>query len=479
MAFVGDRLDAHAATRPGAPALICGGRLWSWSGLREEIGRLSIQLAADARTGSRIALCLEDPAVLLIAFLAVARAGGLAMVFDPAWPASMRKWVEAETRPGLILDADTLQGIRQADPRGRGAVSPPAESDLFYAGFTSGSTGDPKGYCRSHLSWLESFRLSEAEFAIVPEDRIFIPGNLVHSLHLYGAVNGLQVGATVDVAARFQPRKLAARLSEAGRVVIYATPTQIHYLAAELRRTGPARTVRLVLASGAKWQVEDRRAMAALFPAARLVEFYGASEMSFITVSAPEDPVPDGSVGRPAHGVEVRVGDPQDGPVPPGISGPLYVKSPLLFDRYICGGGEEVRWSDGWLTVGDHGYFDENGYLYLVGREKRMIVTSGLNIHPEQVERVLERHDGVRSAAVFGVPDPVRGSRLVAAVEPEPGVRLEDGDLRRHCLAELGRARTPRAFRMIASWPLTPGGKTDLKVIERLLLDQEQAGAVA
>lgn len=479
MAFVGDGLDAHAATRPEMPALMCGGRIWSWAEFRKEVARLATHLQASSRPGSRVALCLEDPAGLLIAFMAVARAGGLAMVFDPDWPASMRTWVETETRPDLILDAKSLGCFRQAAPLNEGAFAPPAENDLFYAGFTSGSTGDPKGYCRSHASWLESFRLSEAEFQIEPEDRIVIPGNLVHSLHLYGAVHGLHVGATVDVAPRFQPRNLATRLSESGRIVIYATPTQIHYLAAELRRTAPAKTVRLVLASGAKWQAEDRRNMAALFPAARLVEFYGASEMSFITVSAPEDPVPDGSVGRPAHGVEIRVGDPAGGPVPAGISGSLYVKSPLLFDRYICGGGEEVCWSDGWLTVGDHGYIDDNGYLFLVGREKRMIVTSGLNIYPEEVERVLERHEGVRSAAVFGVPDPVRGSRLIAAVEPEPDVVLNDIELRRLCLAELGRARTPRAFRMVSGWPLTAGGKTDLKALEHLLLDQEQAGAVA
>jgi long-chain acyl-CoA synthetase len=479
MAFVGDRLDAHAETRPGVAALICGERVWTWSGLRKEIANLSLHVAAVAPAGSRVALSLEDPADLLIAFLAVVRAGGLAMVFDPAWPVSMRQWVEGETRPVLILDADKLRNLRDAEPLPETPIVPPRESDLFYAGFTSGSTGDPKGYCRSHASWLDSFLLSEAEFAIVPEDRVLIPGNLVHSLHLYGAVHGLHAGASVDVAARFQPRKLAVRLNSEDRVVVYATPTQIHYLAAELRRTAPAESVRLVLASGAKWQAEDRENMAALFPAARLVEFYGASEMSFITISAPEDPVPGGSVGRPAHGVQVRVGDPVAGPVPPGTPGPIWVKSPLLFDRYICGGGEEVRWRDGWLTVGDHGYLDENDYLFLVGREKRMIVTSGLNIHPEQVERILERHEGVRAAAVFGLPDQVRGSRLVAAIAPEPGSIIEDGELRRLCLAELGRARTPRAFRTLANWPLTAGGKTDLKAIERLLLDDGRAGAVA
>ncbi len=477
MAFVGDSLKDHARARLKKRALTCDPRSWTWIDLFEEVEGLAGKLASRMPAGGRVALCLTDPADLLIAFLAVIRRGGLAMVFDPAWPPARRSWVERETAPDLVLDASSLVEFRDWTPQSSGSPKAPDETALFYAGFTSGSTGDPKGYCRTHRSWLKSFELSRAEFAIGPRNRIVIPGSLVHSLHLYGAVHGLHAGSSVVLCPRFSPKTLAEQLREADGTVFYATPTQMHYVAEELKRSGPAATVGLVLASGAKWRAEDRRAMAAVFPKARLVEFYGASEMSFITVSAPEDPVPDRSVGRAAAGVSIRIGEPGSLAVPPRTIGAIWVKSGLLFDRYICGGGDEVHCQDGWLTVGDHGYFDDNGFLYLAGREKRMIVTSGLNIYPEEVEQVLASHPAVRAAAVFGVPDPVRGSRLVAAVAPEPDARIDESELRRLCLVALGRSRTPRSFHMIIDWPLTPGGKTDVQKLEDKLLQAASAEA--
>jgi long-chain acyl-CoA synthetase len=477
MAFVGSSLKDHARARPRARALTCDRRSWTWADLFEEVEGLAGNLVSRMPDGGRAALCLTDPADLLIAFLAVIRRGGLAMVFDPAWPHARRSWVERETAPDLVLDASTFTELRSRSPLLSVSVRAPDETALFYVGFTSGSTGDPKGYCRTHRSWLKSFELSRAEFAIGPQNRIVIPGSLVHSLHLYGAVHGLHAGSSVVLCPRFSPKTLAEQLREADGTVFYATPTQIHYVAEELKRSGPSPTVGLVLASGAKWRAEDRRAMAEIFPKARLVEFYGASEMSFIAISTPEDPVPDRSVGRAASGVSIRIGAPGNPPVAPGTIGPIWVKSGLLFDRYICGGGDEVCWTDGWLTVGDHGFLDDNGFLYLAGREKRMIVTSGLNIYPEEVEQVLAGHPSLRAAAVFGLPDPVRGSRLVAAVEPEPDVEIDESELRRLCLRELGRSRTPRSIHVITDWPLTPGGKTDLQKLERDLLQAASAEA--
>lgn len=469
MTFVGDSFCEFASSRPDGLALTCGDRSWSWRQLYDDVESLARKLALRVAKGGRVGLSLNDPADLVIAFFATVRLGGLAMVFDPAWPQTRCSWVATETRPDIVLDNLSLSELHGQAQKVLGPLATPDQSDLFYAGFTSGSTGDPKGYCRTNHSWLESFRLSEAEFSICPDDRIVIPGSLVHSLHLYGAVHGLHAGALVELCPRFHPKTLAERLKAPGRTVFYATPTQIHYVAEELRRSGPAGSVRLLLASGAKWRAEDRRgAMSEVFPKARLVEFYGASEMSFITVSTPEDNVPDGSVGRAAKGVSIRIGDP-DSPAAPGEIGPIWVNSALLFDRYICGGGDEVRKKSGWLTVGDHGRLDENGFLYLAGREKRMIVTSGLNIYPEEVERVLASDTAVRSAAVFGLPDPIRGSRLVATIEPEPGARIDEISLRRLCLAELGRSRTPRAFYCVTDWPLTAGGKADLKALERVV----------
>jgi long-chain acyl-CoA synthetase len=481
MVFVGDSLEEFASRPPSAQALTCADRSWSWSELFSEVECLSREIAARVPKGARVALSLTDPARLLIAFFACARSGTIAMVYDPGWPEERRAGIDAAVSPALLLDGPWFdafsQSARDAPEPEPGTGMPleraPGEQDPFYAGFTSGSTGAPKGYCRSHRSWLESFAVSAQEFAIGPGDRIIVPGNMVHSLHLYGAVHGLHAGAKVEVVERFNPRFLAERLRQPGSAVFYATPTQIHYVAEELKRSGVATPVRLVLASGAKWRDEDRSAMAKVFPSARLMEFYGASEMSFVTLSIPEEKVPAGSVGRAAAGVEIRIRSDTGDDLPAGQTGTIWVRSLMLFDGYICGGGTEVARDGDWLTVGDRGLLDEDGFLFLAGRTKRMIVTSGLNIYPEEIEQVLLSHPDVALTAIVARPDPVRGSVMIACVALKPGANANEVSLRRHCLGKLGRSRTPRRFIIRSALPLTPGGKTDLVALERDVLAGE------
>ncbi len=473
MSFTGAALAHHAATRPGQTALVCGGASLTFAALQARVEALALQLhrrlpAASSRQ-PRIGIFLEDPLQALLAFFAAGRAGGIALMLDTTWPDALRAQILAASAPDLVIDAAAFPALTAgAEERKETAGTPlpfAAPEDLFYAGFTSGSTGVPKGFARTHRSWTESFRLSAAAFGTSPQDKVLVCGGLVHSLHLYAAVEGLCAGAGVEVMPRFQPRVVARRLVQGGTTILYATPTQLQLI---LREVEAAPSLRLVLSSGAKLQPEDRQMLTRRLPGVRTCEFYGASEMSFISLQ--DGTAPEASVGRPFPGVEVEIRDRQGRVLPQGETGHLWVRSPLLFDRYICGGGDEVRWQDGWLTIGDRGWLDEAGNLYLAGRDKRMINSSGLNIFPEEVEKVLRAVPGVTAAAVFGAPDRLRGQRLVAAIWPEPEAadRLKDGSLlRRAVLTALGRARCPRAFLLFEAFPLTPGGKTDLPALER------------
>lgn len=309
-----------------------------------------------------------------------------------------------------------------------------------------------------------------------PRDRIVVAGQLTHSLHLYGAVCGLAQGQDVVLMPRFDPRSVLTDLGgTAAGSVLYATPTQLHYLAEAARRTGPVEAVKQVLSSGAKWREADRDALKAVFPRARLFEFYGASETSFITIATPGDTVPAGSVGRAADGVEIAIGDPRD-PSPAGRSGPVWVRSHMLFHGYICGTAPDTRWRDGWLTVGDHGYVDENGFLFLTGRENRMIVTSGLNVYPEEVEAVLDSHPAVAASVVVGLPDAVRGERLEAVVQLKGRLDNPQEQLMRHCRARLAAGKTPRRIHVRDALPLTAGGKPDIQGVVADLLAGGGAG---
>lgn len=395
------------------------------------------------------------------------------MVMDSQWPAEQIERVLDLAKPDLRLDASSHLSIKEAGTTQLFAEDPPGETDLFYCGFTSGSTGTPKGYVRDHASWLNSFDLSNREFGMAQESRVVLAGQLTHSLHLYGAVCGLASGQEVVLSPRFDPRSLISKLqsAEAG-AVLYATPTQIHFIAEAARRSGKIPSVRRVLASGAKWRDSDRKALQEIFPNARLIEFYGASETSFITISDDVVHAPEGSVGRAPEGIEISIGEPE-APLAPGEPGAIWVKSALLFSRYLCGEDPQTLWRNGWLTFGDHGFMDTNGYLYLTGRANRMIITSGLNVYPEEVEAGLLSHPSVIAAVVVGLRDPVRGQRLEAAVQLKTPLVDAERALVGHCRSRLAAGKLPRRIHVLDEIPLTAGGKPD---IQRVAADLSKGG---
>lgn len=461
---IGADLEALAAAAPDRPALICDDEHLTRTALTAHIGGLAAHLSASTAPGDGIALAMGNAPALVEAFFACAVSGRQALVYDPAWPAPTRAAIDAALMPALTLDAA---------PDMPPAPFPPAPDPLapFYVGFTSGSTGVPKGYRRNHRSWIDSFAVSAAAFGLGAQDVIMAPGGLAASLHLYGVVHALHAGATAVMMRQFHPRRALRLVARHAVTALYATPTQLQMLV-EAGAGAAFPSVRVIMVSGAKWRPQTRAAVEALFPRAGIAEFYGASETSFITLARPFEAVPAGSVGRAAPGVDLRIRDAQVRDLPAGEAGAIWVGSSMLFDGYACGGGVETRRANGFLTIGDHGRLDEAGFLYLHGREKRMLVTSGLNVYPEEVETVLAGLPGIKEAAVFGLPDPLRGVELVAVLRPSGGGALDESVLRAACRALLPAAKLPRRFLALDDWPRTTGGKADLRALEALAAER-------
>jgi long-chain acyl-CoA synthetase len=412
------------------------------------------------RAGAAEIVLIEaaSPWAALVHLFAIARSGRTALVADP---------VHVE-RQGSRL-ADLVSSAR------RGPCAAPLATTPFYIGLTSGSTGMPKAFRRSHRSWVESFDLAVAAFALAPKTRVFVPGGIGHSLHLFGAVMALHCGFRLDMARHFQPKALARRMHEAASTALVVTPTQLQMLAGAAESEGIVLPeMRQILLSGAKWQGRAQHALRRVFPNAAMHEFYGTSETSFISHRRSGDP--EGSVGRPFPGVEVTIRDADGRVLNAGAEGDIWVRSRLTFDGYVIGEEPLTRRDGDWVTVGDRGHLDGNGVLWLRGRQGRMLVTSGINVFAEEVETVLARHPGVAHVAVFGVSDTLRGKRIVAALavsERGPDIKV----LRRYCLSELEAAKVPRAFHVLDDWPLTPGGKPDLPAIEAEILRREEGDA--
>lgn len=458
---IGAGLPALAAAEPTRPALVCDDEAVSRAALASRIGALAAHLETRTAPGAAIALAMGNGPELVAAFFACAISGRQALVYDPAWPTPYRAAIDSALAPALTLESPALE----ARPNLVAAPFPPAPAPdaPFYVGFTSGSTGLPKGYRRGHRSWIDSFKVSAAEFGFGEADVVLAPGGLAASLHLYGVVHALHSGARAVMMRQFHPRRALRLIARHGVTALYATPTQLQMLI-EAGAGESFPTVRLLMISGAKWRAETRAATLALFPRAGIAEFYGASETSFITIARPGEPVPPGSVGRPAYGVTLRIRDASGRDLPAGAAGAIWVKSTMLFDAYACGDAPETRREGGFLTIGDHGRLDEAGFLYLHGREKRMLVTSGLNVYPEEVETVLVGLPGIEEAAVFGLPDALRGVELVAVLRGT----FDEPTLRAACRKLLPAAKIPRRFLSLEDWPRTSGGKADLRALEAI-----------
>ncbi len=463
-------LSGHAGARPDAPALAISDTTLSWGETIDRIETLASGIAARTLVNDTVAIDLRSSIDAALAFVATARAGRTAMLTESTWPGAIRAAVACALPADLILNADTIGAVATVP----GPVPDmPGDDAPLLIGFTSGSTGMVKGYTRTHGSWTRSVAAAQAAFPMTADDRVCAPGTLSFSLFAYALMHGLHIGATTRLVDAFRPRTLVDTMRADGTTVLFCVPTQAAMLIEAAERTGRSiDSVRLILSSGQKWPDDATARAEAVFPNAEIAEFYGASELSFVSYVRGTDPVPAGSVGRAFDGVDIAIRDADGDACPPGVVGAVWVRSRLAFDRYVMGDAPECRRDGDWITVGDHGYLDDDGYLFLAGREKRMLVTSGANLYPEILEAALCRHPGVAAAAVIGLPDPVRGQRIVAAVSlrdpSHPPVR---DDLIALCADNGGAHAAPRAVHVIGDWPRTPGGKTDLPRIAQMLDD--------
>ena len=392
-------------------------------------------------------VCVDDTSstlAQLISFLAIIMSGRCAAVTDPDWPLAVREQVQA----AMTQDAARLP--------------PPTPHTPFYIGFTSGSTGQPKGFRRHHQSWTESLRVCLDTFGADAATRVLAAGRISHSLFLFGMVLGLWSGAGVVVQARFSAARMVDTLQQGHTPCLVAVPSQLLLMLAlaERRQTPPIESVRLILISGARWMRDRTNDLQTLFPKARIVEFYGASETSFMAWMDADASAPPQAVGQPFSNVDIAIHNPQ----PPLGTGQIFVRSPMLFMDYVGADPDHtaaIREGE-WLSVRDMGYIDHKGYLCLVGRENRMVVTQGKNLFPEEVEAVLLRDQRIAQAFVHGVADPLRGQLVVAVLQlHDRHTPFSTHDLAVLCREYLEAYKTPKRVWLCDAWPFTASGKTD------------------
>ena len=484
-------LDDHPGDRT---ALVAGGDRISYGRLRDEIDATRGVLSRlGLEEGARIAiLCGTNPRFVR-AWFAVIGAGFVAVPLNPQAPAPEieRELVAAGVQAVIagpagvavmtaldrskvpllahvfapsgtdLRDAVDLDEAMQSD---NGApIVERGDDDLCALLFTSGTAGSPKAAMLSHGNFAANLRqmLSRPEQVTRPDDVSICVVPLFHVLGLNSILDlALWVGSTLVLVERFDPASMLDTM-EHEQVTVLAGPPTMWSALTQVDEAGPAAFASLRLAISGAAAIPDRVVRDAEARLGfRIHEGYGLTEASpSVTVASGDDPI--GSIGRPLPGVEVRLVDVDGEDVYVGDTGELLVRGPNVFLGYLDDPETTARVldADGWLHTGDMAVVDDDGLLFLVDRAKDLIIVSGFNVFPAEVERVIEGHPAVAEAGVVGVPHPHSGEAVKAFVVPRAGRAVEEDELIEWCATELARYKCPTKVDVVDEIPRGLGGK--------------------
>ena len=456
---------------------------------RRAAGRLR---AAGVQPGDRVALIATNGLDVVTAWFGIAYAGATVvpiLILSAAAEIAFRlehsncaAIVHDEGRADLAeASAGTRRRIPIADLTDHGpapgnlpeSIDPTSGAMILY---TSGTTGRPKGAVISHQTLLAHAQgIGDHALGLGENDRVLGVLPLAHS---YGLRMVLLATFRAGCCAVLVPRFDAAKTLELARrekiTWIAAVPTMFSAWAA-LPEGPTVESLRWCLSAGSPLAEEIlHRAERRL--GAKIRQGYGMTEATFSTINSPPDERVIDSVGRPAHGVEVRVTAENGRDVAAGETGEVRVRGRNLMSGYLDDKpATALALGDGWMRTGDIGRLDETGRLYVVDRVKDMIIRGGYNVYPSELEAVLAEHPDVREVAVVGRPDPHYGEEIVALIVPNPNAHPDLAALRAWATQHVARNKLPREWAILESLPLGPSQK----VLKRELRDRVADGRIA
>jgi malonyl-CoA/methylmalonyl-CoA synthetase len=347
--------------------------------------------------------------------------------------------------------------------------------DLAALLYTSGTTGRSKGAMLSHKNLLSNAQVLTEHWRITDQDRLIHALPIFHTHGLFVAMNtSLLAGAEVRLMQAFSVDAILAELPQS--TLLMGVPTFYTRLLDDDRLDEFAcRNMRLFISGSAPLLAETHTAFEAR-TGHRILERYGMTETNMITSNPYDGERLAGTVGYPLPGTELKITTAETGkPVPPGEIGMIEVRGDNVFGGYWNmpeKTAEELR-PDGFFLTGDLGKAADDGRITIVGRGKDLIISGGFNIYPKEIEDVLNECDGVLESAVFGIPHPDFGESVVAAIVPQPGVKVDTKDLEVVAEGRLARFKQPRAYVEIPTLPRNTMGK----VQKNLLREQFMAGS--
>lgn len=381
----------------------------------------------------------------------------------PDWVDRVRAAVADAGRPidvvALAADADALPGPVATGPM----PAAPDEHAMALLMYTSGTTGVPKGVMLSQRNLAANARAIAAEHALTPADRVTAVLPLFHiNAFVVTMLAPMVDGGSLVMPPRFSANGFWPMAVGHGCTWLNLVPTMISYL---LEGDAPPREalsrVRFCRSASAALPPEHHRAFESRFGIG-IVETMGLTETAAPVFSNPIDANARriGSVGR-ASGCEARVVDAQGSALPDGEVGEIVIRGPQVMSGYYKNEAatRAAFFPDGWLRTGDLGRRETDGFFFVTGRIKELIIKGGENIAPREIDEVLLRHPAVLDAAAVGIPDRHYGQQIMACVILRDGARCGADELRAFCEPLLGRYKTPAVWRFVTELPRGPSGK--------------------
>ena len=495
---VAELVAAAAAEQPDRLAVVeSGGRSLTWAGLEDEVGRIATGLsAAGVVGGQRVMIVAGNRLEFVTTYLGVLRAQAVAVPVNPgSVVGELARMLEDSGSRVVVADAGTAAAVREAasslgSPPRVVVIGEPSYDELRAAAarpvpqlqdpeklaallYTSGTSGRPRAAMLTHRALLANLdQVASVDPPMMHGDDVVL--GVLPLFHVYGlnAVLGgvLRHRARLVLVERFDPHETLGLIDDEACSVVPVAPPVFAYWEDEADLAVHLGAVRLVLSGSAPLSAEavERFTARTGIP---VHQGYGLTEAApVVTSTLCSVKAEPGSVGAALPGVELRLID-ETGQVPEGEDpGEIQVRGANLFSGYWPdgdGGPDE----NGWWSTGDVGFLDEDGDLFLVDRVKDLVIVSGFNVYPTEVEEVVEEVPGVADVAVIGVEDPVTGEAVVAYVRA-PGADPEAiaAAVRDHCARRLARFKRPSRIEVVDELPKTVTGKVQkgrLRHIER------------
>ncbi|MFB6166428.1 MAG: long-chain fatty acid--CoA ligase [Haloarculaceae archaeon] len=498
-----------AAASPDIVAVSYDGQDVTYEAFWRQVGQFAQALSdAGVEPGDRVALYLPNLPQYVTGFFGTLRAGGIVVPMNPQYKSrEISHLLDDSGAKAVVALADLVPQVREVQDDtsvetvvsvGGDAESAVAfedfladeelpiverdDDDVAVQPYTSGTTGKPKGVLLTHGNITFTARASVEIMPDGVEDTDTFLG-VLPLFHIYGMtvtmIATLFFGGTYRPVPEWDAQEAARIIEEEDITVMHGVPAMYNDIVNQPNADEfDLSSIRFTNSGGASIPIEVIDRFEELFDV-QLNEGYGLTETSPVTHANRPDARRKGSIGKTLPGVESKIVDGSFETVPTVESGPvdeeeadldeitgeLVIHGPNVMKGYyeLPGANEGAFTEDAegkrWFHTGDVGYWDEDGYFYVVDREKHMIVTGGYNVYPREVEELLFEHPDVADAAVVGIPDERRGETVKAFVVPTPDAEATPEDIKQYCLENLAEYKHPREVEFVDELPRTTTGK--------------------